>query len=446
MDLYKFILSLGVGVLLLGAVPVNQGYALTLEECVSLALKNNPDLQKQRLNLKVADDDLVEQKAQNFGRLDMVSSYTHYNLPRTLTPMTPATIASAGSGGVPTTKDLFFTGVIYEVPLFTGFAQTRAVEIAALQKEMVRSVFRLSREQLVYNVRNLYVQILGQQAQKEAQIAYVGALENLYQRVQQEVDLGKKARVDLLKAAADLENARAREEQIRGNITIMRSALATLLGVEEVGDLEELSPSPQPVVALADGPSEDIDNLERLRAARIAVDKSVKQLEKTRSILYPQLVLNTSYGWNYGPNDSTNPNSGDWENQEVWQAGLNLKWNIFDFGTSRARLRRAETVIRQSRYELARTRLELNRSLKEALTRINTAAASYRSAGEELALTRETEKIEQVRYNKGAADINDLLYAKARYQLARGRLIEARYNYASARFYLDYLLEKGENQ
>jgi predicted transcriptional regulator len=59
-------------------------------------------------------------------------------------------------------------------------------------------------------------------------------------------------------------------------------------------------------------------------------------------------------------------------------------------------------------------------------------------------MTRETEAIEQVRYDQGAADINDLLYAKARNQLALSRLIAAGYSYTNARFYLDYLLEQGD--
>jgi len=44
------------------------------------------------------------------------------------------------------------------------------------------------------------------------------------------------------------------------------------------------------------------------------------------------------------------------------------------------------------------------------------------------------------------ADINDLLYAKARNQLASSRFIEVGYSYQTARFYLDYLLEQGENK
>ena len=59
-------------------------------------------------------------------------------------------------------------------------------------------------------------------------------------------------------------------------------------------------------------------------------------------------------------------------------------------------------------------------------------------------MTGEMEIIEQVRFDKGAISINDLLYAKARNQQSLSRYISAGYAYHNAQFYLDYLLENGE--
>ncbi len=173
MALFKTILPFVVALQLV--FPVLPVQALTLEECVQLALKKNPDLQKQQLSLDLAHEDVAEQRAGSFGKLDIIGSYTHYNLPRTLAPLTPASIAF-GAADVATTQDLFGTAVVYEVPLFTGFAQTRAVEAADLQREMAGATLKLSREQLIYNVKTLYVQILSLQDQEEAQVSYVNGI------------------------------------------------------------------------------------------------------------------------------------------------------------------------------------------------------------------------------------------------------------------------------
>ncbi len=433
------------GALLIAAGQVASARAMTLEECVALALENNPDIRKQQVNMELALEGVSEQKALNFGKLDVIAGYTRYNLPRTLAPLTPGSIFG-DPAGVPTTEDLFAAGVVYEVTLFTGFARTRAVEISALEKEMAGAAYKLSREQLIYNVRALYVNILSLQAQERAQHTYVEALERLAADVAREVRLGSKARVDQLKAETDLANGRSRLTQLVGNIAILKSSLATLLNVDPLPELEDIAPRTGELVPLDTDYQDRLGNLERLRAARLAVEKNAKAAEKSEGALYPRVVFNSSYGQNFGPNDDSNLNSGDWEKQEVWQAGLNLRWSIFDFGSTRSRVRKARLLEQQSRYELRKTELELKRSLQEAVTKVNLAVADYDSARQELAMTRETESVEQVRYDKGAADINDLLYAKARHQLARSRFVSAGYNYHAARFYLEYLLEQGENR
>ncbi|MEA3348471.1 MAG: TolC family protein, partial [Pseudomonadota bacterium] len=267
----KYLLLIGVLGQLFWLVAPAESSDLSIENCIELALQNNPDLQKQQLNLKLADEDITNQKSLNFGQLNIVSSYTHYNLPRTLAPMTPSLITS-GPATVPTTENLFSAGLVYEVALFTGFAHTRTLEIAALQKEIAGKNLKLSREQLIYNVKTLYVNILSLQIQEKAQVAYVKALQRLHDNVTREVRLGKKARIDQLKTAADLQNAVAREMRIEANITIVKASLANLLGVDSLANLQDINLSPKSIdsemVTEKDFTGEFAD-LERLQAAQI---------------------------------------------------------------------------------------------------------------------------------------------------------------------------------
>jgi outer membrane protein TolC len=285
---------------------------------------------------------------------------------------------------------------------------------------------------------------LSLQAGQKAQKAYVQALEQLHNDIALELELGKRARIELIKAEADLKNSRAAFARIGADINILKAALANLLNIESIPDLEEILISAETIQPVQPITKPEVYSLERLKAAKLEVEKNKKQILKVKSILYPQLVFNTSYLQNFGPNDDGHKNSGEWENQEVWQAGINLKWNIFDFGLSRAKIQKAKIMEQQSRYEQTKIKQELKRSLVEAVTKINTAASDYDSAREEYKLTMQTESIEQVRFEQGAADINDLLYAKARNQFALSRFIKVGYAYISGIFYLDYLLEQGQ--
>ncbi|MCP4579042.1 MAG: TolC family protein [Deltaproteobacteria bacterium] len=418
-------------------------FGMSLEEAVDMALVNNPDMQRQRMNPSLSENDLAEKKSQNFGKIGLVASYGHYNLPRTLSPLTPAAILS-DPYAVPTTQDLFTTGIMYEVPLFTGFSQQHSVEIAVMQKEMAGVALNLSEEQLIYNVKTLYVNALSLEHQKTAQDAYVQALAALLEDIRYEVKLGKMARVDQLKAAADLEKAQAQKSRIKSSITIVKATLASLLNVEILPPLEKVSIKrhlPETIEA-----GDTIKNLSRYQYAEMAVEKDAKLVEKSKADYYPQVMFNAFYGRNFGPNDNSNRYSGDWNEQETWQAVINLKWNIFDFGGRKSAGEKARIRKRQSEKGKLQTALDLKKSLVEATAKIRTAVAEYHSVTIEVDMTHETETIEQVRFENGAINLNDLLYAKARNQQAQSRLISAEYACLSAQFYLDYLLEDGKNK
>ncbi len=430
--------------ILSGFITVKSGFSMTLDEAVDIALQNNPDLQKQLSNQQLADEDVNELTSQNYGRLGIVSSYNHFNLPRTLVPMTPAAMAS-GPEDIATTENPFNAAFVYEVELFNGFAQTRSIEASRLQREMAAAALKLSREQLIYNVRSLYINILALQAQKQAQDGYVDALRRLSSDVRFKFKQGQLAKIDVLKAEADLRSGEGQRDQIEANIAILKGTLGSLLGGSSVDKLKEIDIFPQKLPTAHGDLSPQIDDLQRLKNARRAVEKNRKLVDKASAIHYPRIVLSSSYGLNFGPNDSSNVHDGDWEDETVWQAGINLQWNLFDFGSSSSKIKKAQIAERQSRYEQTKVELELRRSLDEAVTKINSAISDYNTRRAEAALTREAEKIEQVRFDQGAADINDLLYTKARNLLAESRFIGAAYNYKTACFYLDYLLEKGDN-
>jgi len=50
---------------------------LTIDEAVTLALQNNPDLQKEQMNLALSEEELSGKSAQKFGKIDLVTSYGH---------------------------------------------------------------------------------------------------------------------------------------------------------------------------------------------------------------------------------------------------------------------------------------------------------------------------------------------------------------------------------
>ena len=420
--------------------------AFSLDEAVSVALKNSTEIQKASMNVEIAKADMQEKQAQNYGRFDLLASYAHYNLPRTLTPLTPVSVAG-GAAIIPTTQDMFVGGISYSVELFTGMQNTRSIEVASLQKEIADNLRFLSREQLIYNVKTLYVNILALQAQRDAQTLYVKALKDLHESVAYKVELARLAKIDELKSLADLNRASLGLNEIESNIEILKSTLAATMLVKEVSNFEKIEIEVVDVGESQESYDAALAQTKRQRLATLDTNKKIKEEEeKTFAMKYPKVGFNGYYGLSSGINDGSNAYSGDFKSADVWQAGVDLKWNIFDFGKTSSLIQKSRIKTMQSRLDAVKTKRELQSSLTQALIKIKLSVKTFASAKSELALMKETQKIEQLLYDNGASNINDLLYSKARYQLANSSYISSKHNYQNSLNYLNYLLEKGHEK
>jgi len=419
-------------------------FATSLQELVRIGLKESTVIKKSQTEIDFAVEKRKESQADRLGSIDLVANYTHFNLPRTLAPLTPIAMKDPSvASGVATTQDLFGTGVAYSVPLFTGFAQTRQIEMDSIATQLAQSKSSLTKEQLVYNISSLYLSALALKEMYYAQEKYVGALRKLEQQISDEVRFGKKAQIDLLKAQSDLQGNLSYLEVVKANIVITKASLASLVGINTVGTLERVKVSVKKPHFNTNRLLADASGLDRVIISDLNLKKAGKGIEKSQSGKLPQVSLSSYYGYNYGPNDDSNPRSGVWENQNTWQVGLNAKWTLFDFGKNNAATQKAKISRMQAELEKQQTMLDLKKSLIEAKEKLKQEYANYQGSSKQLQLAKESEKIENVRYLNGVSTINDLLYAKSQSHLARAKLIENKYNYQKGRYYLDYLLERG---
>jgi outer membrane protein TolC len=419
--------------LLFFAVPL---FSMSLDELITKSLENSTAVKQADFQKELAELKLKESRASRYGELDIVGSATHYNVERTLAPMTPSSMTSGQP--ITTNKDIYSGGVSYNLPLFTGFAQTRDVEINELASKMSEIKSRLTKEQIIYNIRSLYLAILTQEEIKKAQHSYTNALKKLNKQIAYEVKLGKKAEIDLIKSKADIELSKTKEAILKANID---TTIATLKALSSV-DIDRI----EPIDVKVTKPNYDIEKLfsqnealAKVQEQNLALKKADKLIAKSKAQNYPQLNLNSYLGKNYGEDEKLDK----WDDETLWQVGLNLKYNILDFGKKSATIQKAKIAKLQASLKKEQTLLDLKKEIIEAVGNIEQNYAQFlgNSAGYEL--SKKSEKIEKVRYQSDVSTLNDLLLAKAKTQTALSKLIESKYNYQKSIYNLDYLLEKG---
>ncbi len=411
--------------------------ATTLDELVADAIQNSISIQQARSSADLAKLKAKESRASRFGEVDVIGSATHYNIERTLAPMTPSSMTSGKP--ITTSDDIFSGGLSYSVPLFTGFAQTRQVEIDEIASKMADVKLTLTKEQLIYNIRSLYLAILTQQELLKAQKNYSHALHKLDKQINYEVKLGKKAQIDLLKSKADYQASKTKEAMLKANIKSTKATLSALVG-KKVTTIQPISINVVKPNYLLDELYAQSSTLKKLQSDELAIKKAQKLVEKSESANLPQLNLSSYYGKNFGEDIK----SDDWDDKEIWQVGVNLKYNLLDFGKSSANRQKAKIAKQQAKLKKEQTMLDLKKLLIEAIAKIEQSYAEYRGNRAQLSLSKKSKNIEKIRYKSSVSTLNDLLLAESKYLFAKAKLIESKYNYQKNRYYLDYLLERGE--
>jgi outer membrane protein TolC len=408
----------------------------SLEELVSYATKKSTIIQLSQSEVALAKLKRKESSANRFGELNAMGSFTHYNIERTLAPLTPSVIG-AGTP-ITTSKDIFSPGLSYSVALFTGFAQTREVEIDEIASSMADVKMKLTKEQLIYNIRTLYLSILSQQEIRKAQKAYQSALEKLTKQIAYEVKLGKKALIDLLKSKADLSAAKTKVQMSDSVIETLLATLSSIVG-KEVTTLEPL----EVVVEKGDYHISELFNIAlstgRMQMESLGVKKAEKMIAKSKSSRYPQINLSSYIGKNYGKDIKTD----DIDDETLWQVGLNGKFNLIDFGKRSANIERAKIAKIKATLHKEQTLLDIKKELIDAVGKIRSSYSTYYGNQHAWDLSQKSEKIEQVRYKHAASTLNDLLLAKSKTLLVAAKVIESKYAYQKSIYYLDYILERG---
>ncbi|MDF1876829.1 TolC family protein [Sulfurimonas sp. SAG-AH-194-L11] len=435
-------------------------YGMSLDESIKYALKHNNTLKQAELSVERSKKQREMKQSQNFGRVDVSASYDHYNNSRTLAPLTPMAIVGSPDGAyqIPTTKDMFSVGVAYNVVLFNGFAQQNSYKISDLQYRSSAIKSKLGREELIYNVRNLYLSLLALEEQLKAQKLYTDSESRLLERIEKEKKEGVKSKLDVLRAQNALESSKAQESSLEANIAIIKANLSAMFGDKEFDTTQAISIN---IDAKSEVDSTDIHTLERYRAAAFSVEVSKRKEQQAKAAYYPVIDFGAYYGQNFGPNDTTNIvpltstapragqtliNEGDFHSEDIWQLGVHLKWNIFDFGAKLAAYEAAKIEYLESALRRDSVAIDLRKNARIAQNKIKLARAEYSSRKSQYELLSETQKIEQIRYDNNALTLTDLLVTQAKKMLAKAQMINAKYDYQKALYYLEYLYEKGEKK
>lgn len=295
-------------------------------------------------------------------------------------------------------------------------ARKRAAQLAVDSSRLGQTGMALS---VVANVKHAFYNVLRQREEIEHAQENLKLVEDLRRRVEVEVQVGEKGKLELTRAEAEMARARfavrSAQLQYANAIADLRAAIAAPADgtLDPQGMLEPRITLP----ALTDLRARVLSTHPSVAQSETDIEAAQASLERERALRIPQPVA-----------------FAEFENQpdlRFWRAGVTVPIPLWD--RRQGQIAEAKATIAQSTAELDQRRLELVSALERAYEQYQLAdqqATSLQSGS--LHAAEEAVDAAKAAYRFGERGIVEVLDAQRVLQTVRGDLLDAQYERQSA--------------
>ncbi|MEI6809875.1 MAG: TolC family protein [bacterium] len=411
-------------VVLLSCLPAAQ--AVTLDECISVTLRNNPDIRGATERVQAATAAIMAAKSAYYPMLGASVAYARTdNPPQAFMMMLNQRNVSmqADFNNPPDTENLVLS-LVLKYRLCDFGRRGLDNEMARGGAEVSRLLLRGLQNNLIHQVTRGYYSVLQAGAFVSVQEEAVKTLEESLRVAGERLKAGGLVKTDVLNLEVHLAQAKDDLIRARNGVKLSLAALNAAIGTNlvEFSSMATKINTPE-IRPLVNEDLTVIRNRPELKASRKVAEIQEIALSRARREYFPTVNAFGSMDWNSDV-------STDFQGSYV--VGVAAEVDLFDgfrrgAAVSGATARRSEadsgveTATANLRLDLATASLQAG----EARERMDVVQKSIESAEEALRIT-------QQRYQLGAADLPELLTAQTGLAGMRTRNVAALYDYMIA--------------
>ena len=425
--------------ILIGSLSGRAQLSLSLDECVRIALNENPTIKIQEMEITRVDYSRKEVLGQLFPSVNLSGQYT-----RNLSLQTMYMDTEAGTMAIKMGSDNNHAGGLSaSIPLVVP-QLWKSIKLSDNQILQNIEAARANKLSLVNQVEKTYYALLLAQDSKaviEENHATAKLNADIYQK---QYDLGAASEYDVLRANVAVTNLEPSILEAENSINALKLQLKVLMGMDVRNDFE---PSQQlsdfrgemyaRVMSNTLGSDTALTNNTTLKTLDLQTDYLKKALDVQKMAWYPTLVGSASVMWHSMSNGS--PVRGfRWSRAS--NVGLTLAFPIFQGGQRYYKQKQAEIAVEEMKWQ----RENLERSLHMQVETQNDAIAKSLKQIESneggVRMAQKANDIMQQSFKIGAASFIQLRDTEDALMAARLAYYQAIYNYLVAESDLEYVL------
>jgi outer membrane protein TolC len=357
---------------------------LSLSQAVQIAVDNNRPVKIAKLNILASKWEVAQTKTKRFPAFT-----TYLFLSGNLTNPEFTFPADLFDNKQPM-KEKLSTGItgLASVEVAQPLSQLYQIHLAVREQELSTDLaseqYKGQRQSVVASVKQAYYAVLQTESSLEAQEALVKQYEETDRVATDYLSQKSVLKSDSLEAKAQLAQSRYQIVQLKDTLTTQKEQLNELLG----RDLDiPFRTEPVPPIT-----TDEMD-LKAARQDALAQRPEVREAEiNTHRADYDRRLSKAKYIPDVGAAvHYLDPINTQFLPQNIVSAGMEMKWDPFDWGGRRDEVKQKEVSLEQSQLQLKETQAQVTldvdnnfRKLAETRTMLEVAQASRDAANEKL--------------------------------------------------------------
>lgn len=398
--------------------------ALTLDEAVQIALKNNFDIQSKSYDYYESLENVNLNKSNYLPKLDASYSYTDIDRPNMGVEAQSATASIALSYN-----------------LFNGFKDLALKESSQYLAKASSYSLNATKQDIVLNTKSAYLNYLDKQNAKETYESAYKLFKQQYEDSKNRYEQGIIAKNDLLQVQVNMSNAKQNVVKAQGDLNVARFELSNILGGVDLTN-ETIEKLDEESIQISNYDESLLENRSEIQALLFNL-KSIKELEKSaKAGFYPKVDALVSHNKYYDGFSTNSIKTGE-DNQNI--AKVNATWNLFNGGYDDSMVTIYKTKYLSANSLLNKTKLEIKLQYENAKSNLEVALQNLETSKLALLQAQENYEIVKNRFDEGISTTTDLTDANYLLTQAKQGFNKAYFDKYLAISTLDRIFEKEVN-
>ena len=453
--------------------PATQAHAqrvLTLDECRSMALENNKQMQVSRVKQSIAENLRKSARTKYLPRVSAIGAYEFTSREVSILnkdqkdllnnlgevfgsaiehevsklPLDPsaaqelsqmaAPYVSAAQGTIDKlgqsvteafrtdTRNAFAGSILVTQPIYMGGAIKTMNRIADIQEELASNTLEARRQATLYDIDNVYWQVVSLRHKQSLAESYLNLVKKLDHDVEKMTEAGLTTRSDRLSVQVRVNEAEMALAKVIDGLSLTKMLLCQLCGLPIDEPIELADETAAQIAPPAAMPSAvNIDNRPELRLLQNAVDLTHQEVNLLKAENRPQVSLMGGYA-------VTNPNTFNGFHRQFggfWHVGLQVRIPIWNWGDVKYKVQAANEATTVANLELADAREKIELQVSQNRFRVSEANKNLDLAKSNIANAEENLRMAKRGFEEGVITPTTVMEAQSAWLLAHTQKIDA---------------------